>query len=76
MPPLGWLCSKVASRLLRVPRNVPMPINFVFCLAGSFAINNSSFDLIILLAFGVAAWLLEESRGSLRPPTPAEMSAG
>ena len=57
--PLGWLCIKAASSLLKTPRNVLMPIILMFCLVGAFAINNSPFDLWILIAFGVLGWFLE-----------------
>ncbi len=67
MLPLGWLCIKVASRLLKMPRNVLMPIILIFCLVGSFAINNSTFDLWVLLAFGVLGWLLEENGFPIAP---------
>ena len=67
MLPLGWACIKVASRLLKLPRNVLMPIILVFCLVGSFAINNSLFDLRVLLAFGIAGWLLEENGFPIAP---------
>ncbi len=67
MLPLGWLCIKVASRLLKMPRNVLMPIILIFCLVGSFAINNSTFDLWILLGFGVLGWLLEENGFPIAP---------
>lgn len=59
MLPLGWLCIKAAGVLLKTPRNVLMPVILVFCLVGSFAINNASFDLWILLAFGLLGWFLE-----------------
>ena len=42
MIPLGWLCIKVAKRILRVPRNVLMPIILLFCIVGAFAINNTA----------------------------------
>ena len=67
MLPLGWACIKIATRLLKMPRNVLMPIILVFCLVGSYAINNSTFDLRILLAFGVAGWLLEENGFPIAP---------
>ena len=67
MLPLGWLCIKVASRMLKMPRNVLMPVILVFCIVGSFAINNSIFDVGILLAFGVAGWLLEENGFPIAP---------
>ena len=57
--PLGWLCIRAASSLLKTPRNVLMPVILIFCLVGAFAINNSPFDLWILIAFGVLGWFLE-----------------
>jgi len=67
MLPLGWACIKVSARLLRLPRNMLMPIILVFCLVGSFAINNALFDVWTLLAFGVAAWFLEENGFPVAP---------
>ncbi len=67
MLPLGWACIKTSSRLLRMPRNILMPIILLFCLVGSFAINNSTFDLLILLGFGVAAWLMEDNGFPIAP---------
>jgi TctA family transporter len=59
MLPLGWLCIKTATRILRTPRNVLMPMILMFCVVGSFAINNSNFDLWVLIGFGVLGWVLE-----------------
>jgi TctA family transporter len=60
MLPLGWLCIKAATRILHVPRDVLMPVILMFCLVGAFAINNSSFDLLLLIGFGVLGWILEK----------------
>jgi putative tricarboxylic transport membrane protein len=57
--PLGWACIKAASRVLRTPRNILMPIILMFCVVGAFAINNSPFDLWLLLGFGLLGWFLE-----------------
>ncbi len=67
MIPLGWLCIKVASRLLQVPREVLMPIILLFCIVGAFAINNATFDIWILLGFGVLAWILEANGFPIAP---------
>jgi TctA family transporter len=67
MLPLGWACIKASTRMLRMPRNILMPIILLFCLVGAFAINNAVFDLWILLAFGAAAWLLEENGFPIAP---------
>ncbi len=65
--PLGWLCVKSATRILRVPRNILMPVILIFCVVGAFAINNSYFDLTLLLAFGLLGWFLEANGFPVAP---------
>jgi putative tricarboxylic transport membrane protein len=59
MLPLGWLAIKVAKQLLRVPGEVLMPIILLFCIVGSFAINNSAFGVTVMVLAGVAAFFME-----------------
>jgi TctA family transporter len=61
MLPLGWATIKAANNVLRVPRRILMPIILVFCIVGSFAINNSLFGVGLILFFGVLAFILEEN---------------
>jgi len=61
MVPLGWACIKAAKQILRVPRNVLMPVILLFCVVGTFAINNTVFDVGVMLVAGVAAYVLEEN---------------
>jgi putative tricarboxylic transport membrane protein len=65
--PLGWLLIKAAKNVLHVPRNVLMPIILLFCVVGSFAINNSLFDVGVMLAFGVLAFVMETNRFPIAP---------
>lgn len=67
MLPMGWLCIKAAKRILRVPRDVLMPVIMLFCLVGAFAINNTAFDVGVMLAAGVAAYLLESNGFPITP---------
>src|SRR5690606_4989998 len=53
MIPLGWAAIKVAKQLLRVPRNVLMPLILAFCIVGAFATNNTAFNVAVMLVFGV-----------------------
>src|SRR6476619_1847772 len=61
MVPLGWMCIKAAKQILRVPRNVLMPVILLFCIVGTFAINNTAFDVGVMLIAGVVAYVLEEN---------------
>lgn len=67
MIPLGWLCIKVAKRILRVPREVLMPVILLFCIVGTFAINNTPFDVGVMLAAGVVAYVLEQNGYPVAP---------
>ena len=67
MIPLGFLTIKVAKKLLRVPRNILMPLILLFCVVGSYAINNSVFDVGVMLAFGLLAYLMEENGYPVAP---------
>jgi TctA family transporter len=67
MLPLGWAAIKAARRILDVPRNVLMPIILLFCVVGAFAINNTVFAVIVILVFGVAAYLMEENGYPIAP---------
>ena len=67
MLPLGWACIKVAKRILRVPRDVLMPVILLFCIVGSFAINNTAFDVGVMLIAGVVAYVLEENGFPIAP---------
>jgi putative tricarboxylic transport membrane protein len=57
--PLGYLAIKAGSQMLRVPRNLLMPTILMFCIVGSFAINNTTFDVSIMLFTGILAYFME-----------------
>ena len=67
MIPLGLLCIKVARRILKVPRNLLMPIILMFCVVGTFAINNSLFEVSVMLVAGLVAYVLEQNRFPIAP---------
>jgi len=67
MIPLGVLCIKVSKRILRVPREVLMPLILLFCIVGTFAINNTTFEVGVMLVAGVIAYLLEANKFPIAP---------
>ena len=67
MLPLGYLTIKLAKRILEVPRNILMPLILLFCIVGAYSINNSAFDVGIMLAFGLLAYLMEENGFPIAP---------
>lgn len=67
MVPLGFLCIKVAKRILQVPREILMPVILLFCVVGTFAINNTPFDVGVMLAAGLVAYVLEQNGFPIAP---------
>ena len=57
--PFGILAIKAGCQMLRVPRNILMPVILIFCVVGAFAINNTTFDVGIMLVCGVLAYFME-----------------
>jgi putative tricarboxylic transport membrane protein len=59
MLPLGWMAIKAAKQVLRIPAGLLMPLILLFCIVGSFAINNSLFGVIVMGLAGVVAFFME-----------------
>jgi TctA family transporter len=60
MFPLGWMAIKSAKQILRVPRNILLPIILIFCIVGSYAMTNSLYGVVLMVVMGVFGWVLEE----------------
>ena len=67
MLPLGWPAIRLFRLILAVPREVLMPLILVFCVVGSFAINNSVFGVGIMLVMGSSATSWRRTASRWRP---------
>jgi TctA family transporter len=67
MVPLGWLAIKCSTQILRVPRDVLMPVILMFCMVGAFAMNNSIFGITVMLVFGLVGFFMEENGFPVAP---------
>jgi putative tricarboxylic transport membrane protein len=67
MVPLGFAAIQLSSQILRVPRNVLMPVILMMCMVGAYAINNSLFDVGVMLVMGVVGFLLEAAGFPVAP---------
>lgn len=65
--PLGLVAAKLARLIFLVPRSYLNAIVLMFCVVGSFAINNSVFGIVVMLAMGVIAFILEANRFAVAP---------
>jgi len=59
--------ARWVAKLIYVPRAVLAPCILVFCVAGSFALNNRMFDVWVMLAAGVAGFVMERAKIPLAP---------
>jgi putative tricarboxylic transport membrane protein len=64
---LGLLLTRPLLHVLAVPRERLMPVIFVLCTIGSFAIASRLFDIWVMLAFGLIGFVLREMRYPMAP---------
>lgn len=57
--PLGFLAIRAGSLIIRIPRQIILPLILMFCIVGAFAINGSYFDVGVMLAMGALGVVLE-----------------
>ena len=48
-------------QLLRVPYKFLFPLIVLFCTIGVYSINNNSFDILLMLFFGLLGYILRKS---------------
>ena len=47
-------------QILRIPDKILYPLIILFCLVGAYSINNSVFDIGVMLMFGIIGYLLKK----------------
>ena len=66
--PLGGLvASRIFARLLHIPPSLLMPLIVATTVVGVYSINNSTFDLMMLFAFGLLGYVMEKLDIPLAP---------
>src|SRR5690606_11147593 len=58
--PLGWVATRTGLLMLRVPKRILMPCILLFCIVGAYAINNSMFDVGVMLVMGILGYMLQQ----------------
>lgn len=67
MAVLGLLLTRPLLLVLRVRRETLMPIIFVLCTVGAFAISSRQFDVWVMLFFGVGGFVMRELKYPMAP---------
>ncbi len=64
---IGLFLTRPLLLVLRVRREILMPIIFVLCTVGAFAIASRVFDVWVMLFFGIAGYVLRELKYPMAP---------
>ena len=64
---LGLLMVRTLVKVLMVPRTKLMPIVFVLCVVGAFALSSRSYDVTIMIVFGLIGFFLREMEYPMAP---------
>ena len=63
----GLTLTQLLVKILQVPQTLVMPVVFVLCTVGSFAIASRFFDIYVMLAFGVIGFILRQLNYPMAP---------
>jgi putative tricarboxylic transport membrane protein len=63
----GFVLVRPLIKILLVPRERLMPIVFVLCVVGAFAITSRVFDIYVMLAFGFIGFVMRELKFNMAP---------
>jgi putative tricarboxylic transport membrane protein len=60
-------CVPMFAAILRIPFSVIAPIILVFCAIGAYTVHNNTFDVVMMVVFGIAGYLMKKTNYPLAP---------
>lgn len=60
-------CVPLFAAILRIPFSVIAPIILVLCAIGAYTVHNNTFDVVMMLVFGVVGYLMKKTGYPLAP---------
>lgn len=67
MLPLGYVAARSARWIFEVPRALLNAAILLFCVVGSYSINNTMFGVTVMLVLGITAFFMEKSGFAIAP---------
>jgi putative tricarboxylic transport membrane protein len=64
---IEYFGMRIFTKILGISPNALLPFVLMFCVVGSFAVNNRVFDVLCLLPFGILSFVLEKYGFPLPP---------
>jgi len=60
-------CVPLFAAILRVPFSIIGPIILVMCAIGAYTVHNNTFDVVMMMVFGVAGYFLKKTNYPMAP---------
>lgn len=57
---LGLLGIRIFTQISKIPKKFLYPTIFILCIVGAYGINNSSFDIVVMIVSGIIAYFMEK----------------
>src|SRR5580765_9090416 len=60
-------CVPLFAAILRIPFSVIAPVIMVFCAIGAYTVHNNTFDVVMMVVFGVAGYFMKKCNYPMAP---------
>jgi putative tricarboxylic transport membrane protein len=64
---LGILSIRLFPKILKTPDSILFPVIFALCFLGAFSLNNSIYDMLIALIFGIIGYIMRKNGFPVAP---------
>ena len=55
---IGKVCIKFISKISDIPHRILFPVVLILCIFGSYAVNNSTFDIAVMFLMGILGFAM------------------
>ena len=55
---IGKICIKFISKISDIPHRILFPVVLILCIFGSYAVNNSTFDIAVMFLMGILGFVM------------------
>ncbi|MGO2508332.1 MAG: tripartite tricarboxylate transporter permease [Vibrio hibernica] len=63
----GIVSIKYLSKIADIPKDILFPIVLMLCIYGAYAVNNNTFDIVVMLFFGVLGYSFNQLKIATAP---------
>jgi putative tricarboxylic transport membrane protein len=60
-------CVPLFAAILRIPFSIIAPVIMVMCAIGAYTVHNNTFDVVMMLVFGIAGYVMKKCNYPLAP---------